>query len=175
MRKANPWWGVGGQWAHSLYEERKRRVALFYWLILSRLMIMFIGCFVDYMLERLGCGHAWRGRMAECISSTLFSILVDGSPTRFFKASWGFGWGHPFSPFLFTLIEDFFWFVALKQVWDTSLLVTFILQIIGSFFSRGWWSEVGVTKRSFVGKTKPLRWTRTQDYTTTALCTIQQL
>eukprot|EP00268_Persea_americana_P067844 TRINITY_DN9384_c2_g5_i1.p1 TRINITY_DN9384_c2_g5~~TRINITY_DN9384_c2_g5_i1.p1 ORF type:complete len:104 (-),score=10.95 TRINITY_DN9384_c2_g5_i1:41-352(-) len=71
-------------------------------------MIMFIGCFVDYMLERLGCGHAWRGRMAECISSTLFSILVDGSPTRFFKSSWGFGWGHPFSPFLFTLIEDFF-------------------------------------------------------------------
>lgn len=47
------------------------------------------GDFVDYMLCKFGFGNLWRGWIRECISSTSFSVLVNGFPTLLFKASRG--------------------------------------------------------------------------------------
>lgn len=45
--------------------------------------------FIDYMLNRFGFGTKWRGWIWECISSTSFSMLVNGFLSRLFKASRG--------------------------------------------------------------------------------------
>lgn len=37
--------------------------------------------FVDYMLRRFGLGDTWRGWMRECILTTSFFVLVNGSPS----------------------------------------------------------------------------------------------
>jgi len=41
-----------------------------------------------------------------CVSSTNYAVLVNGSPTRFFKAERGLGQGCPLSPLLFLLLIE---------------------------------------------------------------------
>ena len=62
--------------------------------------------FVDYMLFKFGFGGTWRGWIRECISTTSFSVLVNGSPSKLFKASRGIRQGDPLSPFLFTIVVE---------------------------------------------------------------------
>ena len=62
--------------------------------------------FIDYMLGKFGFGAAWKPWMRECISYTSFSVLVNGSPSRLFRASRGLRQGDPLSPFLFTLVIE---------------------------------------------------------------------
>ena len=62
--------------------------------------------FLDYMLGRLGFGDLWRQWMRECITSTSFSMSVNGSPSPHFKASRGLCQGDPLSLFLFTIVEE---------------------------------------------------------------------
>lgn len=45
--------------------------------------------FLDYMLLKFGFGDTWQEWMGECNSTTSFSVLVNGSPSKLFKASRG--------------------------------------------------------------------------------------
>ena len=41
-----------------------------------------------------------------CITSINFSLLINGSPTHFFTASWGIRQGFPLSPHIFILVIE---------------------------------------------------------------------
>lgn len=62
--------------------------------------------FVDYMLRKFGFGDTWRGWMRECILTTSFFVLVNGSPSRLFKVSRGIWQGDSLSPLLFTIVVE---------------------------------------------------------------------
>ncbi|WJZ95322.1 hypothetical protein VitviT2T_014100 [Vitis vinifera] len=54
-------------------------------------------------MQRMGFGEKWIGWIRWCISTASFSVLVNGSPTGFFRSSKGLRQGDPLSPYLFVL------------------------------------------------------------------------
>lgn len=62
--------------------------------------------FIMYMMRRFGFGDKWCRWIEECISSTSFFVLVNGSPSRLFKASPGIRQRDPLSLFLFTMVAE---------------------------------------------------------------------
>lgn len=61
--------------------------------------------FIMYMTRRFDFGDTWCMWIEECISFTSLSILVNGLPSKLFKASRGIRHGPP-PPFLFTMVAE---------------------------------------------------------------------
>ncbi|GMJ10759.1 hypothetical protein HRI_004745100 [Hibiscus trionum] len=54
----------------------------------------------------MGFGKKWRKWIHLCISTTSMSVLVNGSPTNWFKIKRGLRQGCPLSPLLFNIMGE---------------------------------------------------------------------
>ena len=59
--------------------------------------------FLLKVMEKMGFGSKWLRWMWWCISTTKFSVMVNGVPTGFFSSSKGLRQGHLLSPYLFVM------------------------------------------------------------------------
>lgn len=58
------------------------------------------------IMEAFGFDEKITKIIRELITAPLFSILINGSPTKFFKTSRGLRQGDPISPLLFTILVE---------------------------------------------------------------------
>ena len=73
--------------------------------------------FLTQVLERCGFSVKWRRWISFCLSTVRFSILINGSPHRFFGILRMLRQGDPLSPLLFVLVME-----AIGKMLDNAVL-----------------------------------------------------
>ncbi|CAL1353552.1 unnamed protein product [Linum trigynum] len=64
--------------------------------------------FLLAVLDKMGFSSVWQGWIHECLRSSSFSVLMNGTPSGYFTASRDLRQGDPLSPLLFVLCTEGF-------------------------------------------------------------------
>ncbi|CAL1402069.1 unnamed protein product [Linum trigynum] len=77
--------------------------------------------FLLALLNKMGFNSVWQGWIHECLRSSSFSVLVNGTPSRYFMPTRGLRQGDPLSPLLFVLCTEGFAALLNKAISDNRL------------------------------------------------------
>lgn len=69
-------------------------------------MILSLGFFLEFAMNKMGFSPEWRKWMMECVSTATISVLVNGSPTDEFGLGRGLRQGDSLSSLLFIIVAE---------------------------------------------------------------------